>query len=110
MTLVIGSYSVNSDDPYSEIANRVPVIANCPTTGAPYLMSLLSSSARSSLEAQLGPHGCHVDPVFQHSRPHYVGFISDVVKAGSVGFVEDAVEHVGLFIRCQEGWGSGNHS
>ena len=26
-----------------------------------------------------------------------MGFIRDLVKAGSVGFVETAVEHVGLF-------------
>ena len=36
-------------------------------------------------------------PVFQHSRRHYVGFMRDLVKAGSVGFVGTAVEHVGLF-------------
>ena len=26
-----------------------------------------------------------------------MGLVGDLVKAGSVGFVEDAVEHVGLF-------------
>ena len=47
---------------------------------------------------QLGPAGRHVGPVFQHSRRHYVGFARDLlVKAGSVGFVEDAVGQVGLF-------------
>ena len=39
-----------------------------------------------------------VDPVFQHSRRHYVGFVGDLVKAGSVDFLEDAAEHVGLFL------------
>ena len=49
------------------------------------------------METQLGPAGRHVDPVFQHSRRQYVGFVRDQVKAGSVGFVEALVEHVGLF-------------
>ena len=78
------------------------------------LVSLLSSSARSYLdafwqrvlrpdsevaymEAQLGPAGRYVDPVFQHSPRHCVGFVRDLVKAGSIGFVEDAVENGGLF-------------
>ena len=38
----------------------------------------------------------YVDPVFQHSRRHNVGFVRDLVKTGSVSVV-DAVEHVGLF-------------
>ena len=33
----------------------------------------------------------------QHSRQHNEWFVRDLVKAGSFGFVEDAVEHVGLF-------------
>ena len=32
------------------------------------------------------------------SRRQHVGFICNLVKAGSVGFVEDAVEHVDLFL------------
>ena len=78
----------------------------------PYLGSLLSSSARSCLakykqrllrpvserlptwETLLEPADRDVDPVFQHSRRHDVGFVRDLVKACSVGFVEDAVEHV----------------
>ena len=71
---------------------------------APYSVSLLSSSPRSYLDAHklrmLRPvsevAGRHLDPVFQHSWRHYVGFVRDLVKAASVGFVEDAVEHVGL--------------
>ena len=51
----------------------------------------------ADVETQLRLAGRYVDPVFQHSRRHYVGFVLDLVKAGSVGFVEDAVEHVGLF-------------
>ena len=38
----------------------------------------------------------YVDPVFQHSRRQYVGFVRDLVKNGSVGFVTTAVEKVGL--------------
>ena len=48
-------------------------------------------------ESLVGPAGQYVDPVFQHSWRHYVGFIHDLAKAGSVGFVETAGEHVGLF-------------
>ena len=44
----------------------------------------------------------YVDPVFQHSWRHYVGFIRNLVKDGSVRFVEDAVEHVGLFFVAKE--------
>ena len=51
----------------------------------------------ADMETRLGPDVRHVDPVFQYSRRHCVGFIRDLVKAGSVGFVETAVEHVGLF-------------
>ena len=40
--------------------------------------------------------GRHLDSVLQHSWRHFVGFVRDLVKATSVGFVEDAVEHVGL--------------
>ena len=43
------------------------------------------------METRLGPAGRHVDPVFQHSRRHYVGFVRDMAKAGYV------VEYVGLF-------------
>ena len=45
-----------------------------------------------------GPSSRYVDPVFHHRRRHCVGFVQDLVKAGSIGFVEDAVEHVGLFV------------
>ena len=66
---------------------------------APHLVSLLSSSARSCLDAYkqrmlrpasevadmeppLGLAGRHVDPVFQHS------FVRDLVEAGSVGLLK----------------------
>ena len=49
------------------------------------------------IEARLGPVGRQVDPVFQHCKRHYVGFVRDLVSAGSIEFVEDTVEHVGLF-------------
>ena len=82
--------------------------------GAPNLVSLLTSSTRSyldayqhrllrpvsevaNMEAQLGPAGRYVDPVFQHSRRHNVGFIRDLVNAGSAGFAETETEN---------GWGS----
>ena len=88
-----GSYSLTSDDP-SGIANRVPVSRVArpqDASKALYLVSLLSSSARSYLdtyeqrtfrpvaevadmETRLGPV-VFVDPVFQHSRCHYVGFV-----------------------------------
>ena len=51
----------------------------------------------ADMETLLGPAGRYVDPVFQHSRRRYVGFIRDLVKAGFVEFVETAVQHVGLF-------------
>ena len=49
----------------------------------------------------LGPPGRYVDPLFQHSRRHCVGFIRDLVKAGSVGFVEDSADRVGLFQKAE---------
>ena len=58
---------------------------------------LRPDSEVADMEAPLGPAGRCVDPVFQHSRRHHVGFIRDLVKAGSVGIVETAVEHAGLF-------------
>ena len=42
----------------------------------------------ADMETRLRPAGRYVDPVFQHSRRHYVGFVRDLVKAGSVEFVE----------------------
>ena len=56
------------------------------------------------MDTPLEPAGRYVDPFFQHSRRHYVGFVAtqcglrDLVKAGSVGFVENAVEHIGPFL------------
>ena len=52
---------------------------------------LRAVSEVADVETRLGPAGRYVGPVFQHRRPHYVGFISDLVKAGSVGLVETAV-------------------
>ena len=42
----------------------------------------------------LGPAGRHVNPFFQHSRRHHVGFVRELAKEDAV---EDAVGHVGLF-------------
>ena len=50
------------------------------------------------MENRLGQAGRHVDPVFQHGWRHYVGFVQDLVKAGCLGWVHDAVEHVGLLL------------
>ena len=58
-------------------------------------MRLLPVSEVADMETRLGPAGRHGDPVFQHNRR--VGFVRDLGKAGSVGFVEAGVEHVGLF-------------
>ena len=46
------------------------------------------------MEIRLGPAGRHVDPVFPAQPATLRGSRS---RSGSVGFVEDAVEHVGLF-------------
>ena len=54
------------------------------------------------METWLGLAGRNVDPVFQHSWRHCVGFIRDLVKAGSVGFVGTAVEHVGVFFGAKK--------
>ena len=84
---------------------------------APFFVSLLSCPARSYLDAYkqrmlrpvsevadmetpLGPAGRYVDPFFQHR--HYVGFVRDLVKSGSVGTCW--FRH-----RCQEGWCSKVH-
>ena len=47
-----------------------------------------------------------VDPVFQHSRRHNVVFVRELVKAGSVGFVERCCRTRWSFFRCQKGWSS----
>ena len=75
------------------MANRVPVIASCSTTRC----------IKNSLPC--------VHPVvawiqFSSTR-HCVGFFRDLVKAASVGFVEDAVEHVGLFFVAQKAGSQG---
>ena len=62
----------------------------------------------ADMEARLGRAGRCVDPVFQHSRRYNVGVLRVLMKAGFVGFIETAVEHVDLF-RGQEGWGSKAH-
>ena len=54
------------------------------------------------MEARLGPAGRHVDPVFKHTWRHYVVSIRDLVFAGSVNFVEDAVGRVELFVVAEE--------
>ena len=113
----IGVYSLTSDDPASvslTVFQSSRVARPQEASKAPYFRSLLSCSARSYMdtykqrtlrpvsevadtESRLDPGGLYVDPVFQHSPRHYVGFVRDLVKAGSFGFVEAAVEHVGLF-------------
>ena len=63
----------------------------------------------ADIETRVGPAVRCVDPVVQDSQRHHVGFVRDLLNAGSVGFVEDAVEHIGLFFRCQESWRSEVH-
>ena len=65
---------------------------------------LLPVSEVADMETQLGPVSRYIDPVFQHSRRRLVGFVRDLVRAGSVDCVEDAVEHVGLHFVAKEGW------
>ena len=48
----------------------------------------------ADMETRLGLAARCVDPAFQHSRPHCVGFVREQAETGSVGFVENAVEHV----------------
>ena len=117
----IGGHSLTSGDPAPGSltvfqSSRVARLQDA--SKGPDLVSLLSSLARSYLdaymqsklrpdskvadmEARLGPVVRRYS-VFQHSRRHNVGFIRDLVKAGSVGFVETAAEHVGLFFVAKE--------
>ena len=112
----IEGYSLTCDDtaPGSLTVFRSSRVARPQDASkAPYLVSLLSSSARSYLDAhkqrmlravsevaymetRLGLAGRCVDPVFQPSRRHYL------VKAGSVGFVEEAVEQGGPFVLAKK--------
>ena len=113
----VGGNSLTSDDPAPgslTVFQSSRVARPQDASEASNLMSLLRSSGRSYLdtdgqrmlrlvsevadmETRLGPPGRCDDAVFQHSRCHFVGFIRDLVKAGSVGCVETAVEHVCLF-------------
>ena len=62
-----------------------------------YQQRMLPVAEVADMDTRLGPDGRHVDLVFQRSQRHHVGFARDPVEAGSTGFVEDAVEHVGHF-------------
>ena len=124
----IGGYSVTSEDRtlgFGTVFQSSRVARPQDASRASYFVSLLSNSARyyldantqrllrlvsevADFEARLGPPSCFVDPVFQHSQRHYVGFICDLVKAGSVGFVTTAVEHFGLFVVAKKA-GAGIH-
>ena len=64
---------------------------------------LRAISEVADIETRLGPGGLYFDRVFQHSRRHYVGLVRDLVEDGSLGFVEDACEFVGLFFFVKEG-------
>ena len=50
-----------------------------PHLGAKKQRMLRPFSEVADIEARLGPVGRHVDPVFQHSQGHYVGFVRDLV-------------------------------
>ena len=105
----IGRHSLTSDDPAPEslsASQSSRVARPQDASNAPNLVSLLSSWARSYLGTcgqrmlrpvsgllTRKPVGRYVGPVFQAA-----GFVRDLVKAGSFGFVEDAVKLVGLFV------------
>ena len=90
----IGGDSLTSDDPAPGSPTVFQIIASCSTTclQCSYLGSLLSSSARSHLDARM------LRPVFEVADMVWEGFVRNLVEAGSVDFVQDAVEHVGRFI------------
>ena len=73
----IGGYSLTSDDPARE----------SPYLDASKKHMLRPETGVADMETRLEPH----------SRLHYAGSVSVLVKAGSVQFVEAAVEYVGLF-------------
>ena len=52
---------------------------------------LLPVSEVADMQTRLGPARRFVDPDFQHSRHDYVGFVRELVKAGSVEFVGTTV-------------------
>ena len=52
---------------------------------------LLPVSDVADMQTRLGPARRYVDPVFQHSQHDYVGFVRELVKAGSVEFVGTTV-------------------
>ena len=60
------------------------------------------------METRLGPRGLCIDPVFQHSWRHHEGFVCDLVKAGSVGFIETAAGHVGFFFVAKKAGARGS--
>ena len=114
----IGGYSLDPAPGSLVVFQSSRVARPQDASEAPFFVALLSSSARSYLdtfkhrmlrpvsevadmETRLRPAGLYADPVFQHSWRHCVGFFSDLMKARSVGFVED-VEHVGLFCVAQK--------
>ena len=113
----IGGYSLTSDDPApaSLTVFQSSRVDHGMRQKLPHLESPLRSSVRSYLDTyeqrllgavsevadmdtRLGPVGRYFDPVFQHSRRNHRSFVRDLVEAGSVGFVEAAVTHVGLFL------------
>ena len=116
-----GCHSLTSEDPVpgSLTVFQSTRVAPLDASKATLFGSLLGSSARSYSDAhkqrtlrlvsdiavvvvRLGPGGLYVDSVFQYTRRHCVGFVRDLVKANSVDFVEDAVEHVGLYFFVKE--------
>ena len=75
----IGGYSVTSD-------NRtpgLPTVFQSSRAARPQDASKLRLLTR---KPSWVPAGRHVDPVFHHSQLHDLGFVSYLVKAGSVGF------------------------
>ena len=46
------------------------------------MRTLRPVSEVANMDTRLGPAGRYVDPVFKHSRRHYVGFVRDLFEAG----------------------------
>ena len=118
-------YSLTSDDPAPgslTVFQSSRVARPQDASKAHDFVSLLSSSARSypdeymqrmfrpdsefaDMQTQPRPTDRYINQILQHNRHHNVGFIRDMVKAASVGFVETAVGHVGLFFVAKKAGG-----
>ena len=106
----IGGYSVTCDDPTPGLLTvfQLSRLARPQdASSAPYFVQL--SSFISAQQPSSFLPGYRWARLFvtliqssQHSRRRNVGFVRDLVKAGSVEFVDTAVEHVGLFFGAKK--------